>query len=204
MQTVTSILSLVSQVQGTIEHFLDDCNDALTWLDTETYYTAFTEGWALYSENPLIAEDTDTYDNEPMQKFGMLKWQVRCSCMYRIYEGLPGGPCSLVPFQNCPMFPCSHTFSECFRTLIFRILFPCSQKLANVPLFPSIFWQCSPVPQNPWETLIYSIKRPGRLLNFWTLRVGTYSRWAFIRGWALIKFSPFSASNKFILQQNNK
>ena len=64
-----------------------------------------------------------------------------------------GGPCSLVPFQNCPMFPCSHTFSECFRTVIFRILFPCSQKLANVPLFPSIFCQCSLVPQNPWETL---------------------------------------------------
>ena len=35
---------------------------------------------------------------------------------------------------------------------------------------------------------IYSINRPGRLLNFWTLRVGAYSRWA------LIKFSPFSAS----------
>ena len=70
-------------------------------------------------------------------------------------EGLPGGggPCSLVPFQNCPMFPCSHTFSECFRTVIFRILFPCSQKLANVPLFPSIFCQCSLVPKNPWETL---------------------------------------------------
>ena len=63
------------------------------------------------------------------------------------------GPCSLVPFQNCPMFPCSHTFSECFRTVIFRILFPCSQKSANVPLFPSIFCQCSLVPQNPWETL---------------------------------------------------
>ena len=41
---------------------------------------------------------------------------------------------------------------------------------------------------------IYSINRPGRLLNFWTLRVGAYSRWAFIRGWALIKFSPFSES----------
>ena len=41
---------------------------------------------------------------------------------------------------------------------------------------------------------IYSINRPGRLLNFWTLRVGAYSWWAFIRGWALIKFSPFSAS----------
>ena len=42
--------------------------------------------------------------------------------------------------------------------------------------------------------LIYSINRPERLLNFWTLRVGAYSRWALIRGWALIKFSPFSAS----------
>ena len=41
---------------------------------------------------------------------------------------------------------------------------------------------------------IYSINRPGRLLNFWTVRVGTYSRWALIRGWALIKFSVFSAS----------
>ena len=44
---------------------------------------------------------------------------------------------------------------------------------------------------------IYSIKRPGHLLNFWTLRVGAYSRWV------LIKFSPFSASSKFILQQNS-
>ena len=41
---------------------------------------------------------------------------------------------------------------------------------------------------------IYSINRPERLLNFWTLRVGAYSRWALIRGWALIKFSPFSGS----------
>ena len=42
---------------------------------------------------------------------------------------------------------------------------------------------------------IYSINRPGLLLiNFWTLRVGAYSRWALIRGWALIKFSLFSAS----------
>ena len=41
---------------------------------------------------------------------------------------------------------------------------------------------------------IYSINRPGRLLNFWTLRVGAYSRWALIWGWALIKFSAFSAS----------
>ena len=60
-----------------------------------------------------------------------------------------------------------------------------------------------------FEYRIYSINRPGRLLNFWTLRVGAYSRWAFIRGWALIKFSPFSGSevclhcNKTI-HSNNK
>ena len=66
-----------------------------------------------------------------------------------------GGPSSLVPFQNFPMFPCSHTLSECFCIVIFRILFPCSKKLANVPLVPSIFCQCSLVPQNPWETLTF-------------------------------------------------
>ena len=41
---------------------------------------------------------------------------------------------------------------------------------------------------------IHSINRLGRLLNFLTLRVGANSRWALIRGWVLIKFSPFSAS----------
>ena len=41
---------------------------------------------------------------------------------------------------------------------------------------------------------IYLINCPGRLLNFWTLRVGTYLRWALIWGWVLIKFSPFSTS----------
>ena len=34
------------------------------------------EGWALYAENPLISDDTDVYDKEPMKKYGMLKWQV--------------------------------------------------------------------------------------------------------------------------------
>ena len=32
-------------------------------------------------------------------------------------------------------------------------------------------------------------RAPGRLLNFWTLRVGTYSRWAQIRGWTLIRIN---------------
>ena len=48
--------------------------------------------------------------------------------------------------------------------------------------------------ERPWIYRIYSINRPGRLLNFWALRVGTYSRWALIQGWVFIKFSPFSAS----------
>ena len=35
------------------------------------------------------------------------------------FEGLPGG--SLVPFQNCPMFPCSRTFSV-FVHLVMNLL----------------------------------------------------------------------------------
>ena len=35
---------------------------------------------------------------------------------------------------------------------------------------------------------------PGHSLNFGTLKVGAYLRWALIGGWALIKFSTFSAS----------
>ncbi|KXJ22621.1 uncharacterized protein LOC110251997 [Exaiptasia diaphana] len=64
------------QVQGGVEHFYDDQGGTIAWLNKETYYTAFTEGWALYAENPLISEDTDTYKDEPMQRFGMLKWQL--------------------------------------------------------------------------------------------------------------------------------
>lgn len=59
-----------------MEHFGDSCGGVIGWLGGITYYTAFSEGWALYAENPLIARDTDVYDNEPFQKFGMLKWQV--------------------------------------------------------------------------------------------------------------------------------
>ena len=37
------------------------------------------------------------------------------------------------------------------------------------------------------EYCIYSIKRPGLLLNFWTLRVGAYSRWTLIQAGCLFK-----------------
>ena len=58
------------------EHFRDKCGGPEGWLDDKTYYTAFTEGWALYAENPLIAQGTNIYKDNLMQKFGMLKWQV--------------------------------------------------------------------------------------------------------------------------------
>ena len=58
--------------------------------------------------------------------------------------------------------------------------------------FNCLYRTASPVPLMTYR--IYSINRPGRLLIFWTLRVGAYLRWVLIRGWALIKFSPFSAS----------
>ena len=48
----------------------------VSWLEAKTHYTAFFEGWALYAENPLTSDDTDVYENEPMQKYGMLKGQV--------------------------------------------------------------------------------------------------------------------------------
>ena len=63
-------------MQGLEEHFRDSCGGVIKWLDQETYYTAFTEGWDLCAENPLIGEDTDVYEDEPLQKYGMLKWQV--------------------------------------------------------------------------------------------------------------------------------
>jgi len=63
-------------VQGLVEHFRDTCGGVISWLDSSTYYTAFSEGWALYAENPLVARDTNVYETEPFQKYGMLKWQV--------------------------------------------------------------------------------------------------------------------------------
>ena len=65
------------QVQGLTEHFQDTCGGVIGWLSSVTFYTAFIEGWALYAENPLIAYDTDTYKDEPLYKYGMLKSQVQ-------------------------------------------------------------------------------------------------------------------------------
>ena len=63
-------------ISAQYEYFKDPYGGVPKWIDDQTYYTFFTEGWGLYSENPVIAKDTDTYDRNPMQKYGMLKWQV--------------------------------------------------------------------------------------------------------------------------------
>ncbi|XP_066933605.1 uncharacterized protein [Clytia hemisphaerica] len=66
-----------TQSQGFNEHFSSSGNnDVIDWLNTITYYSAFTEGWALYAENPLLAVETDLYKNEPLQEYGMIKWQI--------------------------------------------------------------------------------------------------------------------------------
>ena len=71
------MIPLFWQVQGFNEYFSSSGNnDVIDWLNTVTYYTAFTEGWALYAENPLLAKETDLYKDEPYQEYGMLKWQI--------------------------------------------------------------------------------------------------------------------------------
>ena len=55
-------------MQGNLEHFQDTCGVVIGWLNSIASSTAFSEGWGLYAENPLISDDTDVYDEEPMRK----------------------------------------------------------------------------------------------------------------------------------------
>ena len=62
-------------MQGNIEHFQDSCGGVIGWLDEVSSNTAFTKGWNAYAEE-YILDETDIYDNNPLQKYGMLKWEV--------------------------------------------------------------------------------------------------------------------------------
>ena len=62
-------------MQGNIEHFQDSCGGVIGWLDRVSSNTAFTKGWNAYAEEYILYE-TDIYDNNPLQKYGMLKWEV--------------------------------------------------------------------------------------------------------------------------------
>jgi len=63
------------QSQGHVENFLDWCGPLVSPL-VKTRYIAFSEGWALYAEYPLIANETDVYKDKPLRRYGMLKWQI--------------------------------------------------------------------------------------------------------------------------------
>ncbi|XP_031561165.1 uncharacterized protein LOC116297142 [Actinia tenebrosa] len=64
------------QVQGYVEHFSVEDKGVVRWLSSSLHFLAFSEGWALYSEDPLIARETDSYKDFPLMKFGALKWQL--------------------------------------------------------------------------------------------------------------------------------
>ncbi|EDO47486.1 predicted protein [Nematostella vectensis] len=65
------------QMQGLKEHFRDACGGIMRWLDKQMSFIAFQEGWALYAENPILSHDTNLYEDNVLQRYGMLKWQVR-------------------------------------------------------------------------------------------------------------------------------
>ena len=106
--------------------------------------------------------------------------------MFIVFEVLKSDVSHVLPFTN-----------EGFHIKVFKKrLFNCTfnEFVLLHEKFLQFDWLRAVVFQLYLKYRIYSINRPGRLLNFWTLRVGTYSRWALIRDWALIKLSPFSAS----------
>jgi len=63
---------------------MDECEDISMWLNNLVdYYPAFSEGWGLYSENPILLKDVDILKSkkkdEEFSKYGALKWQVSIS-----------------------------------------------------------------------------------------------------------------------------
>ena len=102
----------VYQVQGYIEQFSDSCKGPIGWIADSTLYLTFSEGWALYTENPLIPEHTTAYDSDPISKYGMLKWQVssqshltlRCQLEQFVPSGYNLWVTALMEEIQCPVF----------------------------------------------------------------------------------------------------
>jgi len=63
------------KAQGFVEHFTDKCGGVISWINQAASSLAFSEGWGLYAEM-LIAEDTDSYQDQLWQRYGALKWRV--------------------------------------------------------------------------------------------------------------------------------
>jgi len=66
------------QIQGFLENFGDDCDATSIWInELVDYYPGFSEGWGVYSENPILSNDTNILEREGgIAKYGMLKWQI--------------------------------------------------------------------------------------------------------------------------------
>lgn len=69
------------EVQSFIEFFEDDCNDAIHWLSANNFFSAMTEGWAVYGEGELLPKDTKLYTDilnkqVLLQKYGMIYYQL--------------------------------------------------------------------------------------------------------------------------------
>ncbi|KAK3699407.1 hypothetical protein QZH41_018565 [Actinostola sp. cb2023] len=63
------------QIQGYLENFRDTCPSSLDLLDDQQY-TAFTEGWGMYAENPVASLDMGLFDHHQLEWYGMLKAQL--------------------------------------------------------------------------------------------------------------------------------
>ncbi|EDO36462.1 predicted protein [Nematostella vectensis] len=63
------------QIQGFIENFRDLCALSLDQLEGQQY-TAFSEGWGMFAENPITTMDTDVFTGHPLEYYGMVKAQL--------------------------------------------------------------------------------------------------------------------------------
>ena len=62
---------------GAKELFSNPCKNGIaSFIHDKVYFEGFTEGWALYGENPVLSHDVDLYKDNILQKLGMYKWQV--------------------------------------------------------------------------------------------------------------------------------
>lgn len=65
------------QSQGYVENFRDVCREGVNFQFLKDITgIAIREGWGLYSENPLAAQDTDLYHNRILERYGALKGQI--------------------------------------------------------------------------------------------------------------------------------
>lgn len=69
-------VAILFQVQGYFEFFLPKI-DIQQWMSTSIYFLTFAEGWALYAEGDLIADETDAYKSIPLMNFTALRWKVK-------------------------------------------------------------------------------------------------------------------------------